>query len=329
MTPEDLGQAIGKHVESQYADESYDHESGEVTYYDHTCNSACAYDILPRLDAIRVAPSDGLREAIDALPVLEVAVEDGGDSYLMVGKHAVLDLLDEHAARVAPSDGLRAWLRHADWCGYHRAERPHEWVGGCTCGLRAALATTGQPEPTEPDPSETLPHPYRAPVVIDGHEYRHTSDCEWTVIAASEAPVGRDPDMDYERRDAMLAVAFRASEAPVDPRPEHRTAGPTFASEAPVGLDTYAKRLRAAHPDKWWTALPDYTPARLTVERLPDIIDSHTGKPIPRWRPVDGAPYEAASEAPVGPDTFAHGGCSTCQMEPGIYARLGQEGGTE
>jgi len=33
----------------------------------------------------------------------------------------------------------------------------------------------------ESDPTETFSHPYRAPVVIDGHEYRHTSDCDWPV----------------------------------------------------------------------------------------------------------------------------------------------------
>ena len=44
----------------------------------------------------------------------------------------------------------------------------------------AALRVTDtHTEPTAPDPIETFSHPWRAPVVIDGHRYIHTSDCEW------------------------------------------------------------------------------------------------------------------------------------------------------
>jgi hypothetical protein len=84
------------------------------------------------------------------------------------------------AARVAPSDGLReaALTVLTAWA---RTESP-DWgkrFAAALDALRDALATTEQPEPTDPDPTETFSHPYRAPVVIDGHEYRHTSECDW------------------------------------------------------------------------------------------------------------------------------------------------------
>jgi hypothetical protein len=52
--------------------------------------------------------------------------------------------------------------------------RVHEDYAIIRAALRAAT-----PDPAEPDPIETFSHPYRAPVVIDGHQYTHTSDCEW------------------------------------------------------------------------------------------------------------------------------------------------------
>lgn len=57
--------------------------------------------------------------------------------------------------------------------------------------LRAALGSA-TPEPTLPDPIETFSHPYRAPVVIDGHQYTHTSDCEWRAARLSAPTDGGD-----------------------------------------------------------------------------------------------------------------------------------------
>lgn len=50
-------------------------------------------------------------------------------------------------------------------------------------------AARSEPGAEGPDPIETFSHPYRAPVVIDGHQYTHTSDCEWS--AAEPGVEGR------------------------------------------------------------------------------------------------------------------------------------------
>ena len=76
------------------------------------------------------------------------------------------------------------------WRDHERAE--HGTIGltrcdsDCAPDVAARLATALShgaahevAEPAEADPIETFVHPYRAPVVIDGHQFRHTSDCEW------------------------------------------------------------------------------------------------------------------------------------------------------
>jgi hypothetical protein len=57
-------------------------------------------------------------------------------------------------------------------------------------------------DPAEPDPIETFSHPYRAPVVIDGHQYTHTSDCEW--------PATPDP-ADHDRQAVQGTHLFDES----------------------------------------------------------------------------------------------------------------------
>ena len=49
VTRDELGKAIEDHVSNEYGDEGYDHETSEVTYYDHKCSDYCAVDILRRL----------------------------------------------------------------------------------------------------------------------------------------------------------------------------------------------------------------------------------------------------------------------------------------
>jgi hypothetical protein len=49
ITEEELGEALSDHASEQYADESYDYQTSEVTYYDHTCHASCAEDIIRRI----------------------------------------------------------------------------------------------------------------------------------------------------------------------------------------------------------------------------------------------------------------------------------------
>jgi hypothetical protein len=120
-----------------------------------------------------------------------------------------------------------------------------------------------------------------------------------------------------------------ASETPVDPRPEHRTAGPTFASEAPVGLDAaYRERnaliaalirshgwraevVMAPDTEGWWIIYAETPQGQVSWHISPDDMDLFRDWPAAfgsRPSPWDG---------------------HTTEEKYRRIARLGQEGGTE
>jgi hypothetical protein len=78
-----------------------------------------------------------------------------------------------HYVRLRELEPLRAALAARSEADHDQVIERLDRPGNRADGVRSEPGAEG------PDPIETFSHPYRAPVVIDGHEYRHTSDCEW------------------------------------------------------------------------------------------------------------------------------------------------------
>jgi hypothetical protein len=129
------------------------------------------------------------------------------------------------------------------------------------------------PSPDAPDPVETFGHPYRSPVVIDGHLYLHTSDCDWPARAASpDQQPSADPRPPYVLRLTGEQIGS------ITPPPE----GDWF-----VDWDEYEDFVPRRMLDAALPASPDAPGLR---ERIDAVIGDHIGGPYPE------VPFRALTE---------------------------------
>jgi hypothetical protein len=106
--------------------------------------------LLATLDAARVAPSDGLREALEIIAAPPTVAPDAIGVKARNIARAALATTGDRAASVAPSDGLReaAQALVDEWDAAMVGDMPlnGHYQKQALDRLRAALATTGQPE---------------------------------------------------------------------------------------------------------------------------------------------------------------------------------------